>query len=65
MLAYLIFGNMYLLKGYYVFWNLIDAKESSLTQLIFLIACRNILSRWRLLFAMGTVEVDYHFPLLP
>jgi hypothetical protein len=24
-----------------------------LTQLIFLIACRNILSRWRLLFAIG------------
>jgi hypothetical protein len=38
-------------------------KENSLTQLIFLIACRNILSRWRLLF-VGTVEVDYHFPTI-
>jgi DNA polymerase-3 subunit alpha/error-prone DNA polymerase len=46
------------------FGTWIDAEGESLTQLIFLIACRNILSRWRLLFAIGTVEVDYHFPTI-
>jgi hypothetical protein len=34
MLAYLFLGNTSLLKGYYVFLNLIDA-EGELTQLIF------------------------------
>jgi hypothetical protein len=42
---------MYLLKGVLCILEL-DAKENSLTQLIFLIACRNILSR-RLLFAIN------------
>jgi hypothetical protein len=44
------------------FGTWIDAKESFL-QLSFLIACRNIFSRWRL-FVISTVEVDYHFPLI-
>jgi DNA polymerase-3 subunit alpha/error-prone DNA polymerase len=50
-------GTMYFEPG-------LMPKENSSTQLILLIAFRNILSGRRLLFVIGNVEVDYHF-LLP
>jgi DNA polymerase-3 subunit alpha/error-prone DNA polymerase len=64
MLAYLISRKHVPTKGVLCILELGLMQENSLTQLIFLIACRNILFRWRLLFAIGTVEVDYHFPTI-
>jgi hypothetical protein len=54
---------MYLLKGVLCILELGLMERNSLTQLIFLIACRNILFRGCYLL-LGTVEVDYHFPTI-